>query len=395
MFFGPVADKNEVIEIPDIEHDIFDYILRYMYTDVCELTGDNVLPILYGAKKYCLPELADRCSIFLEHSVTSDNVCVVYEHAKMYDMNSLVKSCFELMIKDSSAVCNADSSVCLSHDSLLEFLSSEHLTGEELDHFRFVNKWANQKCLSSSMEPTSENKRKVLGEIIKLISYQLIKAEDFARIVIPTKLLSAKEESQIFQYIVTRDKSCIEPFSFPPRTGFPVTIDTRHIKCNSTRDETFCFQFSCNTKVRLVKLFPIQGGKTFLDIIKIHGRGINKQIALVDILDGPDAIRKDIGVTFEANRTYTVDIVRCKQERVVVYTGKNQDDDVQVLMKVARHRGRSRERIRNRCHSPEWTIQEYGSRPHNSNHTFNYGSFSCTIERIPQCVEVVEFKILP
>ncbi|KAL4224251.1 hypothetical protein ACF0H5_017705 [Mactra antiquata] len=28
MFYGPVADKNEVIEIPDLEHNILDSILR-------------------------------------------------------------------------------------------------------------------------------------------------------------------------------------------------------------------------------------------------------------------------------------------------------------------------------------------------------------------------------
>ncbi|KAL4224221.1 hypothetical protein ACF0H5_017674 [Mactra antiquata] len=416
MFYGPAADKNEVIEISDIEYDVFDCLLRYMYTDECKLTGDNVLPILYGAKKYCLSELVDRCSIFLEDSVTYDNVCALYERAKMYDMDSLVKSCFDLMIKDSSAVCKSDSSVCLSHESLLEFLSREHLTGGELEHFRFVNKWADQKCLSNGMESNPGNKREVLGDIVKKISYQFIKAEDFARVVVPTNILSPEEQSQIFQYIATRDRSCIEKFSLPPRQGFPITINTTFGGCSAVNEESFCFQFCCNTNVRLVKLFPIklgfQGsirdfGKKDVEAVKVNitnprRRLFKDQNIPLDVLDESAAIKKDIGFTFEAHETYFVKILlRPKPDDYNVVVEKFPRGYAHGSKTVWPDSRRHREPAKTMWPGT-MPLEQLSNKqkPHsiatlNPGYTYTDGSFSCIIEKIPQCVEVVEFKILP
>ncbi|KAL4224245.1 BTB/POZ domain-containing protein 9 [Mactra antiquata] len=386
MLLGPAADSNKVIEISDIKHDIFDNILRYMYTDICELTRDNVLSILDVAQKYCLHELVDQCSIFLEHSVTSDNVCVVYEHAKMYDMNSLVTSCFRLMIKESSAVCKSDSSVCLSQDSLIEFLSSKYLTGEELDHFMFADKWANNKCLSNGMEPTPDNKRNIVGDVVKKISYQRIKTEDIANFVARSELLLPEELKNIFRCISTGNGSIFENFS-PARRGFLIAIDCPR-DCPTENEESFCFQFSCNTKATLKKLYPIRidcaggtrdFGKHDITVIVIHTPG-NANIwchgnLLLDNLDeSADAvIIKDIRLIFAAHQTYTINI----------YIGSEQNGNNDVDQNVPFSYGRGSNRT---THSIATCYP---------NKTFSNGSFSCTIQKIPQCVEFVEFMKYP
>ncbi|KAL4224253.1 BTB/POZ domain-containing protein 9 [Mactra antiquata] len=375
------------------------------------MTGDNILPILYGAKKYCLSELVDRCALFLTESLSYDNVCTIYDQAKMYNMKDVAKASFDFMVENSSHVCQSDSSICLSHSSMLAFLSSEHLTGDELDHFKFANKWANQNCLSNGMKPTPENKRKVLGDIVKKISYQLIKTEDFAHIVVPTNILSAEEQSQLFQFIATRNNSCIENFSLPPRPGFPVTIDTRGIGGKIINEENFIFQFSCNTNVRLVKLSPlclekVGGIEVCMNVNSSNASSLTiaKQ---TDVLDDSGTISKDLGITFIGNTENIVKITRRSQSPNTftrTYDDAYEDGDwfnvcdkqakdMEKLFQTAalskRHERQERRRqMRNRMRRSTCIPTR------DTNFMFTNGGFTCLIMEIPVCVETVEFKIL-
>ncbi len=50
-----------------------------MYYEKATLTGDNVLSILYAAKKYILPDLENLCREFLDKELCPSNVCIVLE----------------------------------------------------------------------------------------------------------------------------------------------------------------------------------------------------------------------------------------------------------------------------------------------------------------------------
>ena len=50
-----------------------------MYCGEVELSGDNVLCVLYSAKKYMLPGLEKKCQEFLDNRLDVSNVCAVLE----------------------------------------------------------------------------------------------------------------------------------------------------------------------------------------------------------------------------------------------------------------------------------------------------------------------------
>ena len=52
-------------------------LYRFMYYEKATLTGDNVLCMLYAAKKYMLPDLEDICKEFLDKELDPNNVCPV------------------------------------------------------------------------------------------------------------------------------------------------------------------------------------------------------------------------------------------------------------------------------------------------------------------------------
>ena len=50
-----------------------------MYYEHMDLNGDNVLGVLYAAKKYMLPALEKGCKDFLEKELGPSNACTVLD----------------------------------------------------------------------------------------------------------------------------------------------------------------------------------------------------------------------------------------------------------------------------------------------------------------------------
>ena len=64
-----------------------------MYTDEASVTADNALPLMYAAKKYLLPGLADKCQEFLKNSLAVDNVCSIMDQSLALGETELKKRC--------------------------------------------------------------------------------------------------------------------------------------------------------------------------------------------------------------------------------------------------------------------------------------------------------------
>ena len=56
-------------------------LYRYLYTDTAKIIPENVMDVLYIAKKYCVDMLAKMCSEFLQDKISHENVCQILEAA--------------------------------------------------------------------------------------------------------------------------------------------------------------------------------------------------------------------------------------------------------------------------------------------------------------------------
>ncbi len=79
MFYGELAEKNSVVHLSDTNEDILEEFLRFLYTDECNLSIDNAMFVLYLAKKYIVPSLAEKCTEFLEANLALENVFYTFE----------------------------------------------------------------------------------------------------------------------------------------------------------------------------------------------------------------------------------------------------------------------------------------------------------------------------
>ena len=74
MFHGKMAETSSLIHLPDCDCDDLLEFFRYLYTDDINLSGANVLQVLYLANKYIVPSLADKCTDFLQNNLDAPNV---------------------------------------------------------------------------------------------------------------------------------------------------------------------------------------------------------------------------------------------------------------------------------------------------------------------------------
>ncbi len=94
MFYGELAEKNSVVHLSDTNEDILEEFLRFLYTDECNLSTDNAVFVLYLAKKYIVPSLAEKCTEFLEANLEAENVFIFLKQAVQFVEEELVRKCW-------------------------------------------------------------------------------------------------------------------------------------------------------------------------------------------------------------------------------------------------------------------------------------------------------------
>ena len=108
MFYGELAEKNSVVYLSDTNDDSLQEFLRFLYTDECNLTADNAVFVLYLAKKYIVPSLAEKCVEFLETNLAAENVFVVLEQTLQFDEEKLERKCWDMIDMETSEAVVSD-----------------------------------------------------------------------------------------------------------------------------------------------------------------------------------------------------------------------------------------------------------------------------------------------
>ena len=101
MFYGELAETRDSIELPDCEYESLLELFRYMYSDEVNLSGSNVMGVLYLAKKYMVPSLADKCTKYLQNNLDPSNVFCILPSAQKFDVESLVDECRKVIDKQT------------------------------------------------------------------------------------------------------------------------------------------------------------------------------------------------------------------------------------------------------------------------------------------------------
>ena len=200
MFCGEMAEKSNTIDLPDCEYEGMLEMLRYMYISEVELHASNVLQVLYVAKKYILPSLAQKCVEFLMRNLDLANVLCVLSHAQKYDEKNLVDRCWEMIESETGEVVKSEEFVKIDKSLLEAMVKRATLTISEVELFRAVDLWATEECKRQEVLVSGNVKRRILGEqIVKNIHFPVMEEKDFTSTVIDSNILTKTEVRELMR----------------------------------------------------------------------------------------------------------------------------------------------------------------------------------------------------
>ncbi|GBG28284.1 Kelch domain-containing protein 10 [Hondaea fermentalgiana] len=104
LFGGMREDLAKVIELPDIQYDVFRAVVEYLYTDAVEVTPELAVPLLVASERYILPRLKSLCEVAIFKSITPVNCVQILLQAYMYNADSLKNICLDFIVDNIVAL---------------------------------------------------------------------------------------------------------------------------------------------------------------------------------------------------------------------------------------------------------------------------------------------------
>ena len=214
MFYGELAETKDTIQLPDCDYKSLLELFRYLYSDEVNLHGSNVLGVLYLAKKYMVPSLADKCKDYLQDNLDPSNVFTILPTAQKYEEKNLVDRCWKVIESQTEQALKADGFETIEKTLLEALVQRETLQVREAELFKACDRWAINQCRKQGLATGGELKRRVLGEkIIKGIRYAVMKQDEFADVVLDAKILTLDEIVTFFKFFSSQEISPPSGFS--------------------------------------------------------------------------------------------------------------------------------------------------------------------------------------
>ena len=219
MFYGQMAETTDSVELPDCDYESLLELFRFMYSDEVNLSGSNVMQVLYLANKYMVPSLAEKCTEYLRDNLKASNVFCILSHARKFEDKDLEDRCWEVIEKQTEEAVTSDEFVTLERSLVESVVKREVLNIKEVELFKAVDRWAIKESERQGITPDGDAKRRIVGEeIMKAIRFPLMTQKEFASIIIDSHIITFQEAGDMMKYYSDVSTSSL-PFIQVPRIG--------------------------------------------------------------------------------------------------------------------------------------------------------------------------------
>ena len=221
MFYGELADTKDSIELPDCEYESLLELFRHMYSDEANLSGNNVMRVLYLAKKYMVPSLADKCTEYLQKNLDPSNVFIILPSALKYEEKNLLDQCWKMIDEQTEEAVKSDGFMIIERSLLEAVVVRDTLMIEEIELFKAVDLWVTKECERQGLAVEGAVKRRILGEkIVKAIRFPTIEEKGFASVVLASDMLTKEEIVSLIRHL---NSVSISAVGFPEKRRFGFT----------------------------------------------------------------------------------------------------------------------------------------------------------------------------
>ncbi|XP_051979517.1 BTB/POZ domain-containing protein 2a isoform X4 [Xyrauchen texanus] len=183
---------------------------RFLYSDEVQIGPETVMTTLYTAKKYAVPALEAHCVEFLKKNLRADNAFMLLTQARLFDEPQLASLCLENIDKNTVDALAAEGFTDIDLDTLMAVLERDTLGVREVCLFGAAVRWAEAEAQRQQLQPTPENKRRVLGKALSLIRFPLMTIEEFAAGPAQSGILADREVVSLFLHFTVNPKPHVE-----------------------------------------------------------------------------------------------------------------------------------------------------------------------------------------
>lgn len=204
MLYGPMAEATEIL-ISDIEPDVFQLLLDFIYKDKVEInTLENACGLLYAAKKYMFPYLVEICHKYIEDTTSINNVLSILNFSDWIQEDNLISHCLTLICKHAHIVLAKDFDH-ISESCLRKIIQQPSINLSEKELINVAMQWAHTECMERGLIPSDESKRQLLikCKILPYIRFLALPPEDFNWLI--TLNLLAEQELLAMKPIMSGD----------------------------------------------------------------------------------------------------------------------------------------------------------------------------------------------
>ncbi|XP_071143115.1 BTB/POZ domain-containing protein 6-like [Mytilus edulis] len=213
MFCGDLAEKGSTIKITDITAKTFRQMLKHVYTDKLFINADTVGALLHASQKYQLESLTNDCESYLRQNLSLHNACTILQQAADFALFELASSSHNFLCKHATDIISSEDFLNLSKENLKKILECDGFCTDEILIFNGMMKWVDAKIEEEvwTCDPlekrnsqnskkrkaereVEDRRREILGDILYQIRFLDMSIEDFTEVVIPSKILTEKEQ---------------------------------------------------------------------------------------------------------------------------------------------------------------------------------------------------------
>ncbi|XP_063410022.1 BTB/POZ domain-containing protein 3-like [Mytilus trossulus] len=196
MFQGSMPDD---INVPDLDENTFDLVLKYIYSDEIEITWENLSDVLYAADKYMLSRVKQKCSDLLKTTAHSSDAVVALSIAAQFHLEGLQRESLQFIENNTSACLASVHANNLSKECVEIIIQSDYLTCTETDICKFFLTWTDKCIETAHLERNPENLRSVVGNLLYLVRFPLVDKKYFSQFVSHTGILTLPEIVNVFR----------------------------------------------------------------------------------------------------------------------------------------------------------------------------------------------------
>ncbi|XP_031637915.1 BTB/POZ domain-containing protein 6-B-like [Contarinia nasturtii] len=208
MFYGPnKTDSDVIMDNTPVSSEAFKQFLQFFYRHTVNLSMEHVAEVMDLSKEHMLHDCITACIDLCKESLSTDNICLGYELAILFEQEDLKKFCEEKINEHPTEFFQSNGFLLCQPNLLRYILQLGSFKCDESLIFDGCMAWAKAACIQKGLyENDMHNIRSELGDLFYEIRFGDMTLEMFnARVDLYEGLFSMEEFRDIIRMIGSKD----------------------------------------------------------------------------------------------------------------------------------------------------------------------------------------------